>query len=114
MDHRTVGTETHAPLATLSTPSYGSVTSLAPSAVINLGAFLNSLNMLAVLTFVVGVALGLSWAAIAYAVSVTVSLCVLDQIPRFAYREPAADAAATEGAGELLSYQPSVLVETES
>jgi Zn-dependent protease with chaperone function len=110
---------TSEPLNRLNAPAYGSVTSISPATLLSFGLFVNSLIMLSVFTSVLGVALSFSWAGIGYALALTVSICLLDNLPRFLHRETANEVQASQtmdnvNADELSDYQPGVLVETET
>ncbi len=82
------------PLTELSAPAYGSVTSLSPAEFLSTAKVVNGIIVLSVFALILGVAFGLSWAGIGYAVALTISVCLLDRVPYILKRKPAAEDAA--------------------
>lgn len=97
------------PLAELTAPAHGPVTSISPAEFLSTAKFVSSTIMLCLFTVVLGVAFRFSGAMLVYAVTLTVSTCLLDRVPHVLKRAP-----AKEDSGEPPSYQQGAWAESES
>ena len=105
LERGTVHAAAPRPLAELSAPAYGSVTSLSPAEVFGASKFVGSMILLTGFALILGVALGLSPAGLLYAVALTASTCLLDRVPYLLKRQPAEESAP---------YQQGAWAETEA
>ncbi|HJU53346.1 MAG TPA: M48 family metalloprotease [Pyrinomonadaceae bacterium] len=97
------------PLAQLSAPAYGSVTSVSPAEFFTAAKLVSSTIMLSLFTLVLGIAFRFSGATLIYALALTVATCLLDRVPHLRN-----GASKKEDSGEPPSYQQGAWAETET